>query len=368
MPYNNSNNSFCNQSVSTDFVANESRDNVYYCVRIIIVSTVSILIIISNVLNIYILSRKCHVPKISRVFLLNLSCSDLFVGLISCLPTIYSAVTEYWPYGPVWCQIAGTFHGTSCAISVWSIAMVSIDRYLAICKPMAYTTWKSPRKAYVVIACLWTLAFGSFIIPPLTKSDYIYYQFDKDENICGLFWEYKWFCIMTTFYFPIFSGSILVFTNARIIKTVVMRKHCLNKINCRSSVPRHQGRNAVKLLLTTSLIFFLAWGPYVVVVLLYSFIDGFQVPGKLRFFLMWVANSNSFMNVIIFSVVYRTFRHELKRHFFNWFCCCKSLTFVGICQTQHVRDGPVYICLSYDLHVTRQTNRLSTASATDKTD
>ena len=171
--------------------------------------------------------------------MLNLSISDLSVGVISCLPTIYSALTEYWPYGPVWCQIAGIFHGTSCAISIWSVAMVSIDRYLASCKPMTYPTWKSTRKAYVVIVCLWTIAFVSFISPLLTKTDFIYRQYDENENICGLYWEHKWFCILTVVYIPVFSGSRLVFTNFKIIQTIVTRKQGLNKMDGRSSAHRH---------------------------------------------------------------------------------------------------------------------------------
>ena len=245
------------RNTSTDHMTLKVEDEVYYWTRIIIVTIVSVCIIVSNIFNICILTRKCHIPKISRLFLLNLSISDLCVGLISCLPTIYSAVTEYWPYGTVWCQIAGIFHGTSCAISIWSISMVSIDRYLAICKPMTYPTWKSTRKAFIVIICLWTVAFVSFISPPLTKSDFIYYQYDQNENICGLYWEYKWFCILTGVYIPVLSGSLLVFTNFKIIKTIITRKHALNKIDGRSSAHR-RGLNAVKLLVTTSLIYFLA--------------------------------------------------------------------------------------------------------------
>ena len=123
--------------------------------RVIIVTTVSIFIVWSNSLNIYILAGKCHIPKISMNFLLNLSVSHLCVGLISCLPTICSAITKYWPHG----QIAGIFHGASCAISIWSIAMVSIDRYVAICKTLSYNIWKSKRMVYIIIVCLW-IAFS----------------------------------------------------------------------------------------------------------------------------------------------------------------------------------------------------------------
>lgn len=208
--------------------------------------------------------------------------------------------------------------------------MVSIDRYLAICKPMTYTAWKSSRKAFILILCLWVFAFSSFIVPPLTKSDFIYYRFDKDENICGLFWEYKWFCILTAVYIPVLSGSLLVFTNVKIIQTIITRKQDLDKMNCQRSI-RSRGMSAIKLLLTTSSIYFLAWGPYVVEVLLTSFIEGFRAPSMLKFALLWLANSNSFMNVVTFSFVYRAFRHDIKRLFVICLCRCTCIT--RVCQT-----------------------------------
>ena len=88
-----------NQCVSTDHLPLKIEGEVYYWTRIIIVTTVSAFVVIISILNICILTRKCHIPKISWIFLLNLSISDLSVGVNSCLPTIYSAVMEYWPYG-----------------------------------------------------------------------------------------------------------------------------------------------------------------------------------------------------------------------------------------------------------------------------
>ena len=205
---------------------------------------------------------------------------------------------------------------------------------------MTYTTWKSTRKAFIVILCLWTVAFASFIAPLLTKSDFVYYQFDKDENMCGLYWEYKWFCILTGVYIPILSGSLLVFTNFKIIRTIIRRKQEVLKTDGRSSAAHRRGISAVKLLLTTSSIYFLAWGPYVVATLLMCFIDGVQLHGKVRFFFIWLANSNSFMNVITFSVVYRAFRHEMKRFLRNCFCCLKcSAGFQLSCQRRAIDSG-----------------------------
>ena len=299
----------------------EALSAIYY-VKVIVVSVVSVFIVLSNLLNIHILLRNSHVPKISRIFLLNLSTSDLSVGLISCIPTIYSSIIGYWPYGSVWCQIAGIFHGASCTISIWSISMVSIERYFAICKPVVYSYWRSTRKAYVVIACLWTLALVTFISPSMSKPDFLYYQYSTDENICGLHWQYKWFCVVTSVFIPILSGCVLVFTNVKIMRKIVTRHKEFEQINSRIWIDR-KGLNAVKLLISTSTMFFLAWGPYVTLVLLESFTETVTIPGNVKFALMWLANSNSFMNVITFSVVYKSFRDEIKHLFVKRLCCCR---------------------------------------------
>ena len=307
-----------------------SVDAVYY-VKIILVSIISTLIVLSNVLNIYILSRDSNIPKIARIFLLNLSFSDLCVGLISCFPAIYSAIEGYWPYGAVWCQLSGIFHGTSCAISIWSISMVSIDRFLAICKPMTYPSWRSSKRAYIVIAILWTVALASFIAPPLSKTGFTYYQYDKDEIMCGLYWEYKWFCVITAAYIPLLSGSILVSTNVKIIKTLSSRRKKLGRMTCRRASHRH-GMSAVKLLISTSSVYFFAWGPYVTEVLLTCFFEGVYIPSLVKFSFMWLANSNSFMNVITFSVVYKSFRYELKRLVVKVLCC--PIRYLELCRKE----------------------------------
>ena len=123
--------------------------------------------------------------------------------------------------------------------------------------------------------------------------------------------------------------------------------------------------NAVKLLVTTSSVYFLACGPYVLAVLLTSFIDGFHVHGRVRFFFLWLANSNSFMNVITFSVVYRAFRHKMKRLLLDCLCyltCAKR--FRMSCQNRFMDNRSEYTSdAASETQVMRQANELSTSSA-----
>lgn len=95
-----------------------------------VVAVVSGGIILSNAVNLVVLlSASAAMPKPTRLFLINLSTSDLLVGLIACAPAVLPAATDRWMYGDVWCQISGVAHGTSCAVSIWSISMVGLHRY-----------------------------------------------------------------------------------------------------------------------------------------------------------------------------------------------------------------------------------------------
>ena len=76
---------------------------------------------------------------------------------------------------------------------------------------------------------------------------------------------------------------------------------------------------AVKVLGVTASVYFIVWGPYVIVVVLLSFFPHINVPDEIRFAFMWLANSNSFMNVFIYSSMYRGFRRNAVALFRNTF-------------------------------------------------
>lgn len=218
-----------------------------------------------------------------------------------------------WNYGAVWCQIAGITHGTSVTLSIYSLALISVDRYLAILHPLRYPVLMTPARCYTIIAIMWVVAVLTFTSPLTTKSNFIYYQFSVSEMICGLYWEYPWFCLITAVYIPAFAGSVLLFTTVNIVKTV-------SKMSKVHAAPQAQPGDkasggkvsksdvkAIKVLIVTTVVYFTMWGPYVAeVVILAGF--SLPIPSLVRFITIWTANSNSFMNVIIYSVMYKSFR------------------------------------------------------------
>ena len=113
---------------------------------------------------------------------------------------------------------------------------------------------------------------------------------------------------------------------------------------------------AVKVLGVTASVYFIAWGPYVVLVVLLSFFPHIPVPGQIRFAFMWLANSNSFMNVFIYSLMYSGFRRNavvlLRTLLAHLLSCC------GI-QMQTAKIG--------DINLHTQMSQMSAAESYHKT-
>ena len=122
-----SNESDYNVTLSTD-ISNYER--IITVLQTTIITFISSGIILSNIINLFVLvSASGAMPWATRLFLINLSSSDLLVGVIACAPAVSPAATHRWTYGDVWCQISGITHGTSVTVSIWSISMVGLHRF-----------------------------------------------------------------------------------------------------------------------------------------------------------------------------------------------------------------------------------------------
>lgn len=299
---------FQNESLFLDKPAPEA-SGVERNIKACLIMVISCLIIFSNILNILVIQKTLQLPRITRICILNMSVSDLLVGLLSCFPCIIPAFTGSWPYGEIWCQFAGIIHGTSVTISIWSLSLISIDRYFAIVRPLKSRCLLTPSKVVTTITVLWIIALITFFSPLPTKHNFIYYKYSVDEMICGLYWEYRWFCVITALYIPIISACVIIFTNFKVTRKVVESRRMVAIWRTGRCSGQNEMR-AVKLLTVATVVYFVSWGPYVIQVIIMSLANINNIPSNVRFATMWLANCNSFSNVMIYSAMYKSFRRR----------------------------------------------------------
>ncbi|XP_061392277.1 octopamine receptor Oamb-like, partial [Musca vetustissima] len=91
---------------------------------------------------------------------------DLLVGL-AVLP--FSATWEVfkvWIFGDVWCRIWLAVDVWMCTASILNLCAISLDRYVAVTRPVTYPSIMSTKRAKSLIAGIWVLSFV-ICFPPL---------------------------------------------------------------------------------------------------------------------------------------------------------------------------------------------------------
>ncbi|KAJ8704328.1 hypothetical protein PYW08_013052 [Mythimna loreyi] len=78
--------------------------------------------------------------EVINYYLLSLAVADLLIGVLVVPLSVYPALTGRWIFGNFVCRLAGYVEVTLWSISVCTFMWISVDRYLAVRKPLRYET------------------------------------------------------------------------------------------------------------------------------------------------------------------------------------------------------------------------------------
>lgn len=78
--------------------------------------------------------------EIINHYLLSLAVADLLCGLLIVPLSVYPTLTGRWEYGDFACRFVGYLEVTLWSVTVYTFMWISVDRYLAVRKPLRYET------------------------------------------------------------------------------------------------------------------------------------------------------------------------------------------------------------------------------------
>ncbi len=124
-----------------------------------IYSVICVLGTIANELAVCVLAHSSASRRtIANTFMLNLCVSDLLFLLSLPLWAVYYSKGYSWPFGRVACKICGVLHNLNLYASIFFITSMSIDRYLAIVRPLRSQSSRNPKRARFTCILVWLLA------------------------------------------------------------------------------------------------------------------------------------------------------------------------------------------------------------------
>lgn len=105
-----------------------------------LILVLGIAIVASNLLIIASFINYRGPQEVINIYLLSLACADLLCGLLIVPLSIYPALSGQWVYGDIICRLTGYLEVTLWSITVYTFMWISVDRYLAVRKPLRYET------------------------------------------------------------------------------------------------------------------------------------------------------------------------------------------------------------------------------------
>ena len=309
--------------------ANKSNSNVIdlYRSKNLVITFMALYILLALLVivgNTFVVSafKKVRTRRAINIFFVSLAVSDLMVGAVSIPLWIYLLSCPYFatcvkPNEHV-VSFYRSFDVFSALASISNLVAIAIERQFAICWPVQHRT-SSFARFYVMIIATWSYALTVTVLYSIRFSPT---------------WEmYRGALVFAAgFVIPI---AVIIFTYSCIyVRVRGMNEHWKKssaKSSLRNSVQREK-RTATTVVIVTVL-FLLAWLPFFVVSLMFSF-DRASLPAGKGFtalldFIKWMHYSNSGVNPLVY-----TYRSEEIR---------KMLTKMLLRSTGRQRQNPRYI-------------------------
>ncbi|XP_073816362.1 5-hydroxytryptamine receptor 7 [Musca autumnalis] len=214
----------------------------------VLVSIILLFVILGTIVgNVLVCIAVCMVRKLRRpcnYLLVSLALSDLCVAVLVMPMALLYEILEKWSFGPLLCDIWVSFDVLCCTASILNLCAISVDRYLAITKPLEYGVKRTPRRMMLCVALVW-LAAACISLPPLL----ILGNEHEDEHgnpmcsVCQNF-AYQIYATLGSFYIPLAVMLFVYYQIFRAARRIVLEEkraqtHLQHALNGTGSPPGH---------------------------------------------------------------------------------------------------------------------------------
>lgn len=120
---------------------------------------------VGNALTLFAIARHRPLRNVTGAFMANLAAAD-FLQSVFGMPFIISAtVHEEWVFGRPLCVLTGMTNSLFCVTSMLTLTAVSLDRFLAIVRPLRYNDILTPARVRLVLLCIWGQSLLFALLP-----------------------------------------------------------------------------------------------------------------------------------------------------------------------------------------------------------
>ncbi|XP_016534960.1 trace amine-associated receptor 1-like [Poecilia formosa] len=244
--------------------------------------------------------KQLHTP--SNYLIVSLAVTDLLVGIVVFPLSMSFSISSCLYHEDIFCKVRSSFDITLSTCSILNLCCISVDRYYAVCQPLAYRTKISSHVIVVMILVSWG-------VPGVVAISLVGFNRAKCGQNCFFTVVLgKILIVLITFYFPLL---LMICIYLKIFFVAQKQAHSIQSMkNSGTSVSKME-RKATKTLVIVMGVFLLCWLPSFLCTTVLTFSNASQ-PGPLVEILNWLALSNSTFNPFIYALFYRWFRSAFR--------------------------------------------------------
>ncbi|XP_058478891.1 trace amine-associated receptor 13c-like [Solea solea] len=275
-----------------------------------LLSCISLLTVTLNLLVIISIShfQQLHTP--TNALLLSMAVSDLVVGLLVMPIEGLRYMETCWLLGRLMCALMSLLSYSLLSGSLGNMVLISIDRYMAICDPLLYSSKITLNRVKISICLCWAC---SVLYNGLILKDHITWpnRFSSCHGECVVVISHisGIFDLLISFVGPC---TIMVVLYVRVFVVAISQVRAMRRVAVAvSAAPavKRSERKAATTLGVVIAVFLMCFCPYY-----YPALAGENTSTSLSYFaaLTWVMLLNSCMNPLIYALFYPWFRKAVK--------------------------------------------------------
>ncbi|XP_030624456.1 nociceptin receptor isoform X3 [Chanos chanos] len=312
---------------------------------VVVYMIVCVVGLVGNCLVMYVIIRYTKMKTATNIYIFNLALADSLV--LATLPFQGTDVfLGFWPFGNILCKAMVSIDYYNMFTSVFTLTVMSMDRYVAVCHPVKALDMRTPHKAKVVNICVWVLA-SAIGVPAMVLGDVE----DDHEHSCIE-------CIVVLpdprgYWDPVFGTCVFLFSFLvpvaiiSVCYSLMVKRLRSVRILSGSKEKDRNLRRITRMVLVVVAAFVVCWTPVQIMALAQSL--GFNLGSMQTVVLMHFCIALGYVNSSLNPVLYAFLDENFKRCFREF--CQPSPFQLDVQQSGRMRSiarEVVYNCKTAD--------------------
>uniref|UniRef100_A0A3P9CPU1 Opioid receptor kappa 1 n=1 Tax=Maylandia zebra TaxID=106582 RepID=A0A3P9CPU1_9CICH len=276
-------------------------------------SVVFVVGLLGNCLVMYVIIRYTKMKTATNIYIFNLALADALVTT-----TMPFQSTDYllntWPFGEVVCKVFISIDYYNMFTSIFTLTMMSVDRYVAVCHPVKALDFRTPLKAKMINVCIWILSSAAGI-PAFVLGVQISYSTATYITECALQFPdpyAKWDTLMKILVF-VFAFVVPVLIITVCYSLMVLRLKSVRMLSGSREKDRNL-RRITRLVVVVVAVFVVCWTPIHIFILVKALVTVPETTAIMAayFFCVALGYTNSSLNPVLYAFLDENFKRCFK--------------------------------------------------------